>query len=77
LNDFKDTKFISYVTEKGEVLAAKSPVQSISTELVAQPSLATGNFQIPTALLKTLFGDVPTGVKNQLAKNFQSKPATK
>ncbi len=67
LNDFKDTKFTSYVSEKGEVLSAKSPVQSISTELVAQSSAATGNFQVPTALLKSLFGEVPLGNKNELA----------
>jgi hypothetical protein len=75
LNDFKDTKFISYVTEKGEVLGAKSPVQSIETVLVPQASLATANFQVPTALLKTLFGDVPVGNKNILAEKAQSAPA--
>jgi len=73
LNDFKDTKFTSYVSEKGEVLAAKSPVQSLATELVSQSSLATGNFQVPTALIKTLFGDVPIGNKNILATMAANK----
>lgn len=76
LNDFKGTKFISYMTEKGEVLSSKSPVQGIGAELVAQPSQATANFPVPTALLKTLFGDVPTGVKNELSKNQQQAPKT-
>lgn len=76
LNDFKDTKFTSYLSEKGEVLSAKAPVQSIATELVPQASMATANFQVPTALLKTLFGDVPVGNKNELAKKF-SEQATK
>ncbi len=68
MNEFKGTKFISYVTEKGEILSATSPVHSIATELVAQPSLATGQFQMPTSLLKTLFGEVPQGNKNELSK---------
>ncbi len=75
LNDFKDTKFVSYVTEKGEVLGAKSPVQSVQTELVPESSMATGNFQVPTALIKTLFGDVPVGNKNVLSAKAAAAPA--
>jgi len=75
LNDFKGTKFISYVTEKGEVLSAKSPTQSIMTEVMPQPSLATGAIPVPTALIKSLFGDVPTGVKNEVAKKYQEASA--
>jgi hypothetical protein len=76
LNDFKNSKFISYVTEKGEVLSTKSPVQGIGAELVPQPSLATANFPVPTALLRTLFGEVPTGVKNEVSRRAQDKPKT-
>lgn len=74
LNDFKGAKFINYIAEKGDVLSSKSPVLGIAAELVAQPSLATANFPIPTALLKTLFGDVPTGVKNEITKKHQEQP---
>lgn len=68
LNDFKSTKFISHVNEKGEVLSTRSPVQGISTELMPLPSMATADIPIPTALLKKLFGDVPTGQKNEVSK---------
>lgn len=74
LNDFKSTKFISYVTEKGEILSTKSPVQSIGTELVPQSSMATSGHQIPTGLLKTLFDDVPLGVQNVVSKKYQESP---
>ncbi len=74
LNEFKGTKFISLVTEKGEVVSTKSPVQGIATELVAKPSEATAAFPIPTATLKTLFGDVPTGQINEVSKRAQTAP---
>lgn len=67
-NEFKGAKFISYVNEKGEVFATKSPAQSIATELVAQPSQATTGFPVPANIIKALFGDVPTGQKNEVSK---------
>jgi hypothetical protein len=74
LNEFKATKFVSLVTEKGEILSTKSPVQSIATELVPQPTMATNGLPIPTGLLKQLFSEVPLGVKNEIAKKYQSNP---
>jgi hypothetical protein len=71
LNEFKNSKFISFISEKGEVYSTRSPIQGISTELVPQPSMATTNFQLPTALLKKLFGEVPTGQKNDVSKAYQ------
>jgi hypothetical protein len=68
LNEFKSSKFISVINEKGEVFSTKSPVQGIATELVAKPGDATASFSIPTAILKNLFGDVPTGQVNALSK---------
>ncbi|GIL18113.1 MAG: hypothetical protein BroJett040_18640 [Oligoflexia bacterium] len=75
LNEFKNTKFISYVSERGEVFSTKSPVQGIATELMAQPSLATGNFGVPSSLLINLFGSVPTGVTNEVSKKAQQGPS--
>jgi hypothetical protein len=74
LNEFKATKFVSLVTERGEILSTKSPVQSIATELVPQSSMATNGFPVPTALLKQLFSEVPLGVQNEIAKKYQSNP---
>jgi hypothetical protein len=73
LNEFKDTKFISYMTDKGELLSTKSPVQGIASELVAQSTAATAGMQIPTSLIKTLFGDVPLGNKNPMATKSHDK----
>lgn len=75
INDFRSTQFISYVNEKGEILMVRAPVQGITTELVAQPSTATNNMQVPTSLIKKLFGDVPTGQKNEVSKANHAAPA--
>ncbi len=75
LNEFKGTKFISMVTERGEILSTKSPVQGIATELVAKPSDATATFPVPATTLKALFGNIPTGQVNELSKRAQSAPA--
>jgi len=74
LNEFKGTKFISLVTERGEMLSTKSPVQGIGTELVAKPSEATAAFPIPSSTLKALFGDVPTGQANEISKRAHAQP---
>lgn len=67
LNEFKNSKFLSYVTEKGEILSTKVPVSMITTELVADPANATAGLQVPTATLRTLFGEVPKGQVNEVA----------
>ena len=61
LNVFKGTKYISYVTLKGEVIYTKSPLQNLSTELVKTPAEATKGFKLDTKALTALFGRLPTG----------------
>lgn len=63
-NRFNDQKFISYVTDKGHVIGVLNPSQSIETQLVGKPSEATGDFNVPASILKSLFGDVPLGIEN-------------
>lgn len=63
-NQFNNQKFISYVTDKGHVIGVVNPSQSVETQLVAKPAEATGDFNVPATVLKTLFGDVPLGVEN-------------
>ncbi|MGE0764321.1 MAG: hypothetical protein AB7N80_13655 [Bdellovibrionales bacterium] len=70
VNNFKGTEFISFVTAKGEVLGTTSPLQNISTELVANPAEATKGFILPNDTLKILFGAVPTGKVNVLASKL-------
>lgn len=77
LNEFKNGKFISYVTDHAEVIATKSPVEGIGTELVAQPSQATNGLPVPAAVLKQLFGEVPTGQKNSVSKNAHEETPDK
>ncbi len=68
LNNFKGTQFVSFVTAKGEVLGTQSPLQNLSTELVANPAEATKGFVVPSDTLKILFGTVPTGKINVFGK---------
>lgn len=78
VNEFENGKWISLVTPNGEVLQTKAPLQGISSELVATAGEATGKFEVNTKNLKILFGDVPTGQTNIIAKNAggSSTPAT-
>lgn len=73
LNTFKGTQYISYVTNKGEVIATQSPVQRIETQLVANAAEATKNLPINTKVLSTLFGTVPAGKENILAREQGTK----
>jgi hypothetical protein len=73
LNVFKNTKFISYVTKDAEVLGTKSPLQQLETQLVSSPHFATKGFQINTKALNQLFGKIPGGSKNILAKTTEKK----
>lgn len=72
LNTFKDSKFLSYVNARGEVLGTHSLGQGITTQLVALPSDATAGQSYSTALLKTLFGNIPEGQKNVVAESAKT-----
>lgn len=84
LNTYKDSKFLSYVNERGEVLGTNALGQAISTELVGKAADATANQSVSAGLLKTLFGATPAGEANVIfrAKKLndaeaQAAPATK
>lgn len=64
---FKGASFTSFITPKGEVLGTSSPLQQVSTELVASAAEATKGFIVKSDEMKTLFGGVPTGKVNVLA----------
>lgn len=68
-NTFLDVKSTNLVSEKGEILTTASPTQKIIIELVPQSQVATQNMKIPTPILKSLFGDIPTGLKNIVAQS--------
>ncbi|MBO9665419.1 MAG: hypothetical protein J7501_01225 [Bdellovibrio sp.] len=68
LNTFKDSKFLSYVNDRGEVLGTNALGQGITTELVATAAEATNGQSYSATLLKTLFGTVPAGTQNVVAQ---------
>lgn len=73
LNTFKDTKFLSYVNERGEVLGTNAMGQGVTTELVAAPNDATTGQSFSSTILKTLFDTVPAGQNNVVAQNQKIK----
>lgn len=73
LNTFKDSKFLSFVNERGEVLGTNAMGQNITTELVANPSDATTGQSFSSTILKTLFGNVPAGTNNVVSQNEKIK----
>jgi hypothetical protein len=68
LNKFKGAEFASWVTHKGEILSTKSPAQKLSTELVATVKEATESHQLNTVTLTQLFGSLPKGTDNAIAR---------
>lgn len=70
-NNFKDSKFVAYISDRGEVLGVTNPGQNISIELVPKPSQATAEFGVGTTLLKNLFGEAPLGTNNIASKALQ------
>lgn len=77
LNQFKGSKYVSNVTKDGEVLITESPLQKIQTQLVAMPADATKGFPYDISSLKLIFGDIPRGQKNVLARNRLAAQAPK
>lgn len=64
LNEFKNLKFYSWVTERGEVLETIAPYQGVVTYLVPNREEALKGQVVPEKTLKTLFGDIPNGYEN-------------
>ncbi len=76
LNEFKGSQFISFVNLKGEILATQTvtPSGGPSSELVADPKLATEKMNVPGPVLKTIFGEIPAGQANELSKKSPPAP---
>lgn len=77
LNKFKGAQFVSFMSEKGEVLGTTSPQTNVSAQLKTTPSEATKDFVVPNQTLKLLFGKVPTGKINSLHKEKEKTPQKK
>lgn len=68
LNTFNGTKFISLVTSNGEIMQTRSPLQGVSVEMVANREEATTNLPFDTKTVALVFGQLPEGKVNTLAK---------
>ncbi len=77
LYEFNNAKFIGFVSTKGEVLGTVSPVQDISTELVSSMAEATTGMMISNKTLQLIFGNVPEGKINAVAKANLAAPTNK
>ena len=75
LNTFKHVEFASWVTAKGEVIATSSPVQKIETQLVATLQEATAGQAVNTNTISLLFGSLPKGKDNIIARRALEAPA--
>ena len=67
-------EFISYVTAKGEVIGTRSPVQDITTELVGTMQEATSGLPVNNNTLTQLFGGIPQGQENAVARKSGGAP---
>ena len=74
LNTFKNSKFLSYVNDHGEVLGTNVMSQGVSTELVATAAEATKGLPVSTTVLSAIFGSVPKGDTNIVSRTA-STPA--
>lgn len=77
VNKFKGESFVSYVNKKGDVLGTESPKQNLNTILVASPALATEDQTVPNKILRQLFGDIPLGKVNPIARAGSEKEPEK
>lgn len=74
LNNYKGVQFVSFMTSQGEVIATESAAQGISTELVANIQEATKGQSVNSNQLTQLFGSVPKGQDNAIARKSQGEP---
>jgi hypothetical protein len=68
LNTINGSKFISLASHKAEILGTVSPSQGVQTVLVASMEEAIGAFGLNNTALTRLFGSVPKGKENEVAR---------
>ena len=73
LINFKGTQYVNFVTNKGDIIKYVSPNDGVITELVKDPTEATGTIKYSTSALTLLFGNVPTGKVNPLTGTQQEE----
>lgn len=79
LNTYKGDKFVNWVNDKGESIKTYVPKIQLTAELVRSQQEATGSIPFNDKTVRLLFGSIPRGQINQLAKmpRSKAKPATR
>ncbi|MCK6597799.1 MAG: hypothetical protein L6Q37_05495 [Bdellovibrionaceae bacterium] len=72
-NKFDENPFLSFITDKGELIKVVTPTTGVVAELVAKPNEAVGEFPFPTNTLKELYGEVPLGTANIQSKKLKEE----
>lgn len=72
-NEFANSSYENFITDKGEVISAQNPT-GISTELVANIAEATEGVSVNNTVLSKLFGEVPKGASNKLVDGSTHNP---
>ncbi|MES2962446.1 MAG: hypothetical protein V4760_01055 [Bdellovibrionota bacterium] len=67
-------EYVSFVTAKGEVVGSRSPAQDLSTEVVSSIQEATAGLSVNNNHLKQLFGSMPSGLENPIARKSGGAP---
>lgn len=70
-NDFKGDTWMNLVNTKGETLQFENQQSGLSAELVLDPKEAVQSLPYNLNVIKTVFGDIPKGIKNSLSKSPQ------
>lgn len=76
LNTVNGGKFVNLATHKAEILGTISPSAGIQTELVATLEEAVAGFGVSSSALTKLFGSMPKGKENEIARRSAMPPPT-
>jgi hypothetical protein len=77
LNTVSGSRFISLATHKAEVLGTVSPSAGVQTVLVSTMEEAVAGHGLNSAAVSQLFGSVPKGKENEVARRSIMPPAAK
>lgn len=70
-NKFKGVDFTSFLTDRGEIIATSADDLAITTELVGTREDAIANFSANEKSLTKIFGNLPEGKNNLVAKQAE------
>ncbi len=76
INDFKQSRFNSFLSAKGMAFATHAPLHGLRTSLMPSRSAATANIPVNFDNIKALFGNVPGAEKITKKEMLQQPKAT-